>query len=177
MAHLWTYNRTMRCVTALACALAFAILTTAPARSSSVVVSKGIMQKSAHAAAVQHLGSVSPSLPRQFTVILRTGSHTDAQTVASYFEHFGMLTIIAKNNRSIHVIGTYGSAGAASGTRLRAPEGRHGDLRAHDHEDTVPSRDRAAHRGHVDQPWHEDAGAQRSAAGACRRSAARLRPS
>ncbi len=117
MANLMTFGRPMRCGVAFACALiAFGILTSAPATPSAIVTSQGILHKQTGAALMQHLGSVNPALPRQFTIVLKAGtSAKDAQAVAAYLEHYGLQSIIASSNRFIHVVGTFGAASAAAG--------------------------------------------------------------
>ncbi len=115
MTNLSVIRRSIRIVAALACGLAFGLLAIAPAQSTVVINTRGVMQKSEHGALVQHLGSVNPALPREFTVILKSASHSDALKVASYLEHFGLSTIISSRDKYIHVTGTFGAAGAAAG--------------------------------------------------------------
>ncbi|HEV2037871.1 MAG TPA: hypothetical protein VGQ96_04615, partial [Candidatus Eremiobacteraceae bacterium] len=113
MAKLWFTGRSLRCFAAIASALfVFVLLSSAPARSSAVISSKGLAQKPGTAV---HVGSVNPMQRHQFTVILKSESHRDAQTVATYLGRFGLLTKISESGKTIHVAGTFGRSAAAAG--------------------------------------------------------------
>lgn len=116
MAKLRFTGRSLARLAALASALfVFGLLPSAPANSSVPVTSKGLAQKPGTA---WHVGAVNPGQSRQFTIILKSGSHKDAQTVATYLSRFNLITKISSNGKFIHVTGTFGSSAAAASVQF-----------------------------------------------------------
>jgi len=119
MAKLWFTGRSLRSFAAIASVLfVLGLLTSAPAKSSAVITSKGILQKHTGAAFVQHLGSVNPAQPHQFTIFLKSASQRDAQTVAQYLARFNLVAHISRSSRYLHVSGTFGGSAQAAGVQF-----------------------------------------------------------
>ena len=104
---------------AAACAvLGSGLLWSAPASASVVPASSSALHKETRAPLVEHMGTVNPLGRREFTVLVKSGSHADAVTIAGYLQRFGLATTIAPGDRSIHVQGTIGQTESAAGVRF-----------------------------------------------------------
>ena len=116
MAKLRFTGRSLARFAAIASALLLVgLLSSAPANSSAAITSKGLAQKPGTAV---HVGTVNLGQSHQFTIILKSASRTDAQTVVTYLHRFNLLSEISPTGKFIHVTGTFGSSAAAAGVQF-----------------------------------------------------------
>jgi hypothetical protein len=97
-------------------AASFVIAATLAAATAAVSPAAASVQGTANrgTSEVRHLGAISASTTKYFTVnLVRGSSAKDADLVAKYFRHFGLNVKIADNHEILFVQGTYGQAGAA----------------------------------------------------------------
>jgi len=116
MAKLRFTGRSLARFAAIASALlVVGLLSSAPANSSAAITSKGLAQKPGTAL---HVGTVNLGQRHQFTIILKSASRTDAETVVTYLHRFNLLSEISPTGKFIHVTGTFGSSAAAAGVQF-----------------------------------------------------------
>ena len=116
MAKLRFTGRSLTRFAALASALfVLGFMSLAPANASAALTAKGLAQKPGTAL---HLGGVSAGLRHEFTIVLKSPSRTDAQTVVNYLRRFNMTATVSATGKFIHVAGTFGSSAAAAGVQF-----------------------------------------------------------